>query len=88
MDVLSIASSEVEPLTHTLVKHGSSSVSFAVGETFSSNDDLKKKLAELRSRIQCNVHRETHELSKLQLEGAQTSRVQKKVSQREGEGDT
>ena len=41
-----VASSEVEPLTHTLVKQGSSSLSYAVGETFSSYDDLKKKLVE------------------------------------------
>ena len=41
MDVSNEASSEVQP---------SDVASFAVGDTFSSYDDLKKKLAEFESR--------------------------------------
>ena len=65
MDVSNEASSEVQP---------SDAASFAVGDTFSSYDDLKKKLAEFEKShsVQLTViHRETHELSKLQLEESQ-----------------
>ena len=73
-----IASSEVEPVTHTPVKQGSSSVSFVLERRF-------RPMAISRSRIQYNVDREIHDLLELQLEGSQASRVQKKVSRREGE---
>ena len=60
IDISDVASSEVEPVTHTLMKQGSSFVSFAVGETFLFYDDLKKKLAEFeKSHSVQRTHRDS-----------------------------